>query len=69
MNKHDQTRRNGLIKTLKKAREQAETAQMYLVANERDPQDIASTHLALEHIEIALEHLGIKEDGDSHGND
>ncbi|MDR9503390.1 hypothetical protein RI662_03620 [Brevibacillus agri] len=69
MNKHDQSRRNSLIKTLKKAQEQAATARMYLVANERDSEDIAATCLALEHIEIALSHLGAKEDGDSNGND
>ncbi|WP_157273374.1 hypothetical protein [Paenibacillus sp. oral taxon 786] len=62
MNKHDQSRRNSLIKTLNKAREQAETARMYLIANERDPEDIAATSLALEHIEIALSHLGVKGD-------
>lgn len=60
MNKHDQSRRNSLIKTLQKAREQAETAKMYLIANNREQDDIAATHLALEHIEIALEHLGAK---------
>lgn len=62
MNKHDQIRKDGLIKTLRKAKEQAETARMYLIANERDQEDIAAACLSLEHIEIALLHLGAKEE-------
>lgn len=58
VNKHDQSRKDGLIRTLCRAKEQAETARMYLVANQRDPDDIAAVNLALEHIDIALEHLG-----------
>ena len=58
MNKHDQRRKDGLVMTLSKAKEQAETARVYLIANEREMEDIADVSLALEHIEIALEHLG-----------
>ena len=58
MNKHDQSRRDALIKTLAKAKEQAETAKLYLVANNRSQEDIAAAHDALEHIDIALERLG-----------
>ncbi len=61
MNKHDQKRRDNLIKTLKKAEEQAEMARLYLVANKRDQEDIVAMRLALEHIEIALSHVEEKE--------
>lgn len=62
MNKHDQTRKDRLINTLRKAKEQAETARMYLIANDRNQVEIADTCLALEHTEIALSHLGVKEE-------
>ena len=58
MNKHDKKRIEGLVKTLAKAKDQAGTAHMYLIANHRDPEDIATVSLVLEHIEITLEHLG-----------
>ncbi|WP_308637701.1 hypothetical protein [Paenibacillus silvisoli] len=58
MNKHDQARKDALVKTLCKAKEQAETAKLYLVTNDRDADDVAAAALALEHVEIALEHLG-----------
>lgn len=58
MNKYDQRRKDTLIRTLCKAKEQAETLQLYLVANDRNPEDIADANLVLEHIEIALGHLG-----------
>lgn len=58
MTKHDQHRKNTLIRTLQKAKDQAEVLRLYLTANNRDPEDIATANLALEHIEIALEHLG-----------
>jgi hypothetical protein len=58
MNKHDQNRKDALVRTLCKAKEQAEIARLYLTVNNRDEADIAAASLALEHIEIALEHLG-----------
>lgn len=58
MNKHDQVRKDSLVKTLIKAKEQAETAKLYLTVNERDSEDIEAAALALEHVEIALEQLG-----------
>ncbi|MBU5442058.1 hypothetical protein [Paenibacillus sp. MSJ-34] len=63
MNKHDKSRKDSLIKALNKAKEQAETARLYLIANERDPEEIAAACLALEHIEIALSHLGVQING------
>jgi hypothetical protein len=58
-NRHDKQRREKLIQTLQKAKEQAETAVLYLTANNRNMDDIFNARLALEHIEIALEHLGV----------
>lgn len=58
MNKHDQHRKDALIKTLCKAKEQAETARIYLEVNNRDQEDIFVAHDVLEHIDIALERLG-----------
>jgi len=59
MNEHDQCRKNALVKMLLKSWDQAVIARMYLTANERDPEDIANANLAMEHIEIALGHLGV----------
>jgi hypothetical protein len=58
MNKHDQSRKDALIKALCKAKEQADLALIYLNANNRDMRDICAVNDALEHIEIALEQLG-----------
>jgi hypothetical protein len=58
MNRHDKARKDDLIKTLAKAKEQAETAGLYLTANNRDPEDIMTTAVVIEHIDIALEQLG-----------
>ncbi|CAM3745178.1 hypothetical protein COLU111180_06345 [Cohnella lubricantis] len=58
MTRHDQARRDALVKTLVKAKEQAETAALYLTANDRDPEDIMTTAVVIEHIDIALEQLG-----------
>ncbi|AZN43373.1 hypothetical protein [Paenibacillus albus] len=58
MNKHDQSRKDALIKTLIKAKEQAETAKLYLSVNNRDTEDIAAASVALEYVEHALEQLG-----------
>lgn len=57
MNTYDQRRKDALVRTLQKAKEQAEIARMYLVTNEREPTDITAACDALEHIEIALERL------------
>lgn len=58
ISKHDQQRKDDLIKTLVKAKEQAETARLYLIANDRDIEEIVNVGLVLEHIDIALGHLG-----------
>jgi hypothetical protein len=58
MNKHDQVRKDDLVKALCKAKEKAETTKLYLVANDRSEEDINAASLALEHVDIALEHLG-----------
>lgn len=58
MNHHDQRRKDKLVKTLLKAKEQAETANLYLEANEQNLDDVMNMILALENIEVALEHLG-----------
>lgn len=58
MNKNDQIRKDSLIKTLCKAKEQAEVVLLYLTANNREMDDIFAARLTLEHIEISLEQLG-----------
>lgn len=58
MNKHDQNRKDELIKTLCKAKEKAENSLLYLTVNNRELEDISAAGLALEHVNIALEHLG-----------
>jgi len=58
MNIHDQARKDALIKTLIKAKEQADTARTYLVAHDRDPEDIMTNGVVMEHIDNALEQLG-----------
>lgn len=57
MNKHDQRRREKLLKLLRQAQEQAEMCMLYLVANKRDPEEIADIALAEEHIGIVIEKL------------
>ena len=59
MNQHDQRRKESVIKALQKAKERADIAHMYLTANESNREDVMNMNLALEHIEIALEHLGV----------
>lgn len=56
--KHDQQRKDALVKTLVKAKEEAETTQLYLAANDRDPEEVMNVSLVLEHIDVALERLG-----------
>ena len=58
MNQHDQRRKESVIKALQKAKEKVDIAHMYLTANEPNPEDVMNMNLALEHIDIALEHLG-----------
>lgn len=55
MNKQDQMRKDTLIKTLCKAKEQAETILLYLTANNRDMDDIFAAKETLGHIEISLD--------------
>ena len=58
MNKNDQLRKDSIIKTLCKAKEQAEVFLLYLNANNREIEDIYAAILTLEHIDISLEQLG-----------
>lgn len=58
MNKHDQSRKDALLKTLIKAKELAGTAALYLSVHNQDMNDIFAVNDALEHIDIALERLG-----------
>lgn len=60
---YDARRKEALVQSLLKAKDQAENAHTYLVENSRDPEEINVAALALEHIEIALEHLGVAEGG------
>lgn len=57
VNKHDKRRKDALVRTLQKAKEQAETMGLYLSVNEKDLSIINAASDALEHIEIALEQL------------
>lgn len=58
ISKYDQQRKDVLINTLIRAKERANTALVYLSANDRDPEEINAVNVALEHINIALEFLG-----------
>ncbi|MEC0269079.1 hypothetical protein [Paenibacillus anseongense] len=58
MNKQDQMRKDLLVKTLCKAKEQTETILLYLTANNRDMEDIFAAKEILGHIEISLEQFG-----------
>lgn len=60
-NKYDQQQADRLVKTLLKAKEQVETALIYLNANQRPMEEIFNARLVQEHIDIALEHLGVTE--------
>jgi uncharacterized protein YsxB (DUF464 family) len=59
---HDLRRKLALIKLLCRVKERAEEARLYLTVNDRDPEEIGNLNLAIEHIEIAMEHLGVKYD-------
>ncbi|BBH19793.1 hypothetical protein Back11_11380 [Paenibacillus baekrokdamisoli] len=61
MNKHDEQRRRDLVKTLAKAKEQAEIAYLYLVTNEGDPEETMNAKQVLGNIDSALEQLGAAE--------
>lgn len=63
MNEHDLGRKNVLIKTLRKAIEQAETATLYLNTNDRDLRDIERIALSSEYIQLALGILSREDDG------
>ena len=47
-----------MVKPLLKAKEQAETVNLYLEANEQNVDEVMIMTLAFENIEITLEHLG-----------
>ncbi|MEF3313310.1 hypothetical protein PV433_30950 [Paenibacillus sp. GYB004] len=64
MNNYDQLRKDALVRALVRAKEKAEICRLYLVANDRDPDEIAAASLAVEHIEIALGHLGVMAERD-----
>lgn len=64
MNKHDQMRKNALVKTLVKAAEQAATFRLYITGNNTEDMDeLARADIAEEHIRIALAHLSKEHDG------
>lgn len=58
MNKHDEQRKRDLIRTLVKAKDQAEIACAYLDVNEVNPEEAVNANLVLAHIDTALEQLG-----------
>ena len=58
ISKEDQKRKDALIKTLTKAKEQADTARLYLIANDRNLDDIYAAADVADHIDNALERLG-----------
>lgn len=59
-NRHDKRRKDQIIKTLHKARDQIETATLYLGVQEPRPmQEIYAMDDALEHVNQALERLGV----------
>lgn len=62
MTKYDERRKNEVVKALLKAKAQAETALLYLCANDAPDDEMIPIGLALEHASIALEHLGIDEE-------
>jgi hypothetical protein len=62
MNKHDQQRRDQCIKSLLKSKKKLETACLYLTVNSRNITDVFPTEDALEHVNIALERLGVNVD-------
>lgn len=63
MNKHDERRIQSLTKTLRKAKEQAEAAGLYLSVGEEDIDILEHVGVALEHIELALANVSKGDDG------
>lgn len=64
MNKHDQERKEQVIKTLIKALSQIEIARLYLAIQDPLPQqEIYELDDAHEHVCIALERLGVDVEG------
>lgn len=57
---HDQKRKERLIKSLNKAREDADIAHVYLSANDGDPEDVMTASMVRQHIAAALELLGVE---------
>jgi len=68
-NKHDQRRRDAVVKTLAKAEEQLREAALYLVTNERPADEIYAVNDAHEHVLIALERLGVNVDDGERATD
>lgn len=60
MNRYDLRRKEQVIKALKKAKEKADIAMLYLSANNPDLWQVADMRLTIEHIENALEVLGVR---------
>lgn len=60
MNKHDLKRKQDLISALKKAKEKARVAMVYLFVSDQNIEDMEDVELVLEHLDIALGHLGVE---------
>lgn len=58
ISRHDQQRKDTLIKLLHKAKEQAEITRLYLSEDEHAFEEANAVNVAIEHIYIALEYLG-----------
>lgn len=65
MNREDLKRKQDLIKAMLNAKEKARITLLYLTVNDRDYEDIANASLAAEHIDIALNNLGVETEGDA----
>lgn len=64
MSKYDQQRKDKCVKWLGKSKEALEEASLYLQAKEVPPmEEIYSVDDALEHVNIALERLGVSVEG------
>lgn len=57
MNKYDMARRDKLVKTLEKAKEQAEDAFVYLIAGGAPIEEATDMKLTIEQIEVTIERL------------
>lgn len=57
---HDERRKKSLILTLERAKERAAETLLYMSAHDRDPEEMMNVRLAIEHIDIALGHLGVE---------